>query len=370
MSVATITPPRSILITMATRYGMEPQAFEATVRATCMPAGNNQQPPTREEFAAFLLVANEHDLNPLTKEIFAYPKRGGGIQPIVSVDGWIKKVNQHPQFDGMEFREDLDDQKKLFSCTCTIWRKDRSRPTIVTEYLSECVRQTEPWKMANRMLRHKALIQCARVAFGFAGIMDPDEAEKIIDISPGAQQAVARPQRSDFVDNTAPSYPTLTIIDEHGEIAGEWPAPRAIAMLGGLMRGKSDDVIVAVFEHNEDALAQMAASNISIGELEDLYQSAIKAKDQATHAQATDAGKPDDFWRQPSLTIDPKPLGWKGWLDTMKARIEEACDISSLASLDHDNEANLAALNAKSLKMADELRDAFAKRQAAIMLAP
>jgi hypothetical protein len=27
--------------------------------------------------------------------------------------------------------------------------------------------------------RHKAMIQCARYAFGFAGIVDPDEAERI-----------------------------------------------------------------------------------------------------------------------------------------------------------------------------------------------
>lgn len=31
------------------------------------------------------------------------------------------------------------------------------------------------------MLRHKALIQCARVAFGFSGIYDEDEARRIDD---------------------------------------------------------------------------------------------------------------------------------------------------------------------------------------------
>jgi hypothetical protein len=36
------------------------------------------------------------------------------------------------------------------------------------------------------MLRHKAMIQCARLAFGFAGIFDQDEAERIVerDITP------------------------------------------------------------------------------------------------------------------------------------------------------------------------------------------
>ena len=36
------------------------------------------------------------------------------------------------------------------------------------------------------MLRHKAMIQCARLAFGYAGIYDQDEAERIVekDITP------------------------------------------------------------------------------------------------------------------------------------------------------------------------------------------
>ena len=59
-------------------------------------------------------------------------------------------------------------------------RKDRSHPTIVTEYLAECKMTTEPWKKyPKRMLRHKAFIQCARMAFGFSGIYDEDEAHRI-----------------------------------------------------------------------------------------------------------------------------------------------------------------------------------------------
>ena len=33
------------------------------------------------------------------------------------------------------------------------------------------------------MLRHKAMIQCARLAFGFGGIFDQDEADRIIERS-------------------------------------------------------------------------------------------------------------------------------------------------------------------------------------------
>lgn len=171
--------PRSVLVAMSNRYGMEPQAFEATLRATVV-----QGQVSREQFAAFLLVAKEYGLNPLTKEIYAFPSRGG-IQPIVSVDGWANLINSQPACDGFEFVDNLDDQGNLISITCRIFRKDRSHPVEATEYIAECARNTDTWKQwPRRMLRHKALIQAARYAFGFSGIADPDEGERIRDVTP------------------------------------------------------------------------------------------------------------------------------------------------------------------------------------------
>ncbi|KAF1011203.1 MAG: hypothetical protein GAK29_04983 [Acinetobacter bereziniae] len=90
------------------------------------------------------------------------------------MDGRI--INDNPLCNAIQFEQ--DDQ----SCTCKIYRKDREHPTVVTEYLSECQGTSEPWKKyPKRMLRHKALIQCARVAFGFSGIYDEDEAKRIDD---------------------------------------------------------------------------------------------------------------------------------------------------------------------------------------------
>ena len=177
MTIATREPPkRSVLLAMASRFGMEAAAFEATVRATCGCAG-----ATREEFAAFLLVANEYGLNPVTREIYAFPKKGGGIQPIVGVDGWMRMANAHPEFDGLEVDFQQDEAGKLLSATARVHRKDRSHPVVVTEYLAECYRNTDPWKMPHRMLRHKAAIQGIRYAFGFAGIMEPNEAEGMVE---------------------------------------------------------------------------------------------------------------------------------------------------------------------------------------------
>jgi len=82
--------------------------------------------------------------------------------------------------------------------TCIIHRKDRDNTTEVTEYMSECNRGSDPWKKyPARMLRHKAVIQAARYAFGFSGIIEPDEAERfedagVIDTAPVAQQTYSQ----------------------------------------------------------------------------------------------------------------------------------------------------------------------------------
>lgn len=180
--------PVGVFASMASRFDMDPAAFERTLMATLVPQGTS-----REMVAAFLLVAKQYDLNPFTKEIFAFPARGG-IQPVVSVDGWMKLVNSHPDFDGMEFADSLGATGELLAITCRMFRKGRGHPVEVTEYMSECRRNTETWKQwPARMLRHKATIQCARYAFGFAGIMEPDEAERMVTV-----EAVA-------VDNIPPA---------------------------------------------------------------------------------------------------------------------------------------------------------------------
>lgn len=168
-----------LLEQMAARYGLAPDIYERTVAAVAMPQKSGKPDCTREELISCLVVANEHNLNPLTKEIYFMRTRAGMIQPIVSVDGWVKKLNEHPQFDGLEFEDDFDDKGNIRSVTCIIHRKDRSKPIRITEYLDECQQDSGPWKKTKkRMLRHRALTQGARYAVGFAGVMDRDEFEQ------------------------------------------------------------------------------------------------------------------------------------------------------------------------------------------------
>lgn len=161
----------SALKSIAQRLQISEKQLVATLKSTVFAACRND-----DEFAALIVVSNEYQLNPLLKEIYAFPQKGGGIVPMVSIDGWIKLMNSHPQFDGIEFEVLPDANGKLLAIEATIWRKDRARPVKVTEYLEECKRNTDPWnKSPARMLRHRALIQCARVAFGFSGITEPED---------------------------------------------------------------------------------------------------------------------------------------------------------------------------------------------------
>jgi phage recombination protein Bet len=165
---------QSALVVMARQLSVEPQKLLQTLKDTVFKGASDS------ELLTLVVVSNTYGLNPLLKEIYAFPAKGGGIVPVVSIDGWISMVNRQPQLDGLEFEFDSDANGKPISCTCVIYIKDRSHPVRVTEFYEECFRATEPWRqMPRRMLRHKALKEAGRVAFGFSGVTDEDEARDI-----------------------------------------------------------------------------------------------------------------------------------------------------------------------------------------------
>lgn len=157
----------SAMNVLAARLECDPNELAETLKKTVFKNASDA------EYQALVIISNSYELNPILKELYAFPAKGGGIVPVVSIDGWLKIINRQPNFDGMTVEISEDGS----SATCSIHVKGRAHPTIVTEYLSECARATEPWKtMPKRMLRHKAIIQGGRVAFGLGGIQDEDEA--------------------------------------------------------------------------------------------------------------------------------------------------------------------------------------------------
>ena len=212
-AVPAVTPIKraSLVEKFAARYSIESEKLLPILKATAFKVKEGEV--SNEQMAALLVVADQYGLNPFTREIFAFPDKQNGIVPVVSVDGWTRIINEHSQMNGVEFRYSEStiapgDSRcpglKVIGhewIECVISRKDREKPIVVREYLEEVYREPFTFRDGNkkesawqthtkRFHRHKALIQCGRLAFGFAGIYDQDEAERIIehDVTPAAPE--------------------------------------------------------------------------------------------------------------------------------------------------------------------------------------
>ena len=167
---------KNALDKLAARLDLSPKTLSDTLRATAFSLCKDEA-----QFVAAVVVANTYGLNPILREMTAFPGKSGGVVPVVMVDGWIKLVNRQENFNGVELIENEDDKGELVSVTAKFYLKNTDHPVVVTEYLKECFDPSkEPWKRwPRRMLRHKAYIQGARVAFGFSGLYDEDEKDRI-----------------------------------------------------------------------------------------------------------------------------------------------------------------------------------------------
>jgi hypothetical protein len=119
---------------------------------------------------SFLHLIKKYQLDPLADELSILKNPDGSHHVFITVDGWYKIMNQHAQFAGMSLREsnEISHDKPLWM-ECTIYRNDRILPIVVKEYLSEVITDQVSWQeMPLRMLRHRVIQQCARLAFGIS----------------------------------------------------------------------------------------------------------------------------------------------------------------------------------------------------------
>lgn len=229
------TAKNSVMVRMAERFGVDAGKLHSTLKATAF-----RGEVSNEQFMALMIVADQYGLNPLTKELYAFPDKNNGIVPVVGIDGWARIVNEHPQYDGLEFVDGPANKDGVPEwIECVIYRKDREHPTRVREYFAECRRPTAPWgSHPRRMLRHKSLIQAARLAFGFVGIYDQDEAERIVEgtatiVPASGGEAISKINAEISGGNVIDGAPAT-------DLAGEIPPP-TFAYVADLI-GKSSDV--------------------------------------------------------------------------------------------------------------------------------
>lgn len=171
--MAITTPTRNALSALTEQLGMTDFCELASIlKQTIMPKASDA------ELGAFSLVCSTYRLNPLTREVYAFPTKSGGIMPMIGIDGWLKIAHQHPDYAGMAWTDGAEDNDRW--CECTVWLKSTpEHPVTVREYLSECRQNTPVWaQRPKRMLRHRATIQAIRYALGISGVSDADDYEE------------------------------------------------------------------------------------------------------------------------------------------------------------------------------------------------
>ena len=158
--VKQVSPMARALKCAAQTVGMTP---------ACLTTWLSQYPQLGEatQETCLRLIA-EYRLNPRADEIDLVQFEEGRWQVFITVNGWSKLINAHPAFCGIEFSEasELEEGVPLWM-GCAIYRTDRVKPIEVKEYFSEMKTEHAAWQqMPRRMLRHRAMQQCARLAFG------------------------------------------------------------------------------------------------------------------------------------------------------------------------------------------------------------
>jgi hypothetical protein len=117
-----------------------------------------------------LRLANKYHLDPLSDEITLLKGQDQGYQPFITIDGWSKLINHHPQYAGISLRDSTELIGGVPSwMECTIYRNDRILPIVIKEYFEEVKTNHPSWQqMPRRMLRHRVIQQCARLAFNIS----------------------------------------------------------------------------------------------------------------------------------------------------------------------------------------------------------
>ncbi len=119
-----------------------------------------------------LRMATKYQLDPLSDEIGVIETHEG-YQAFITIDGWVKLINGHEHYAGMSLREapieNPSEKEAPAWMECTIYRHDRILPIVVKEYLDEVKTDHHSWQqMPRRMLRHRVIQQCARLALGIS----------------------------------------------------------------------------------------------------------------------------------------------------------------------------------------------------------
>lgn len=127
---------------------------------------------TDAQFRMFVEICKSTGLNPLLKEIWFVP----GVGIMAARDGYLRVANEHPMFDGMETRVERNDQGVPIKAVCTVWRKDRSHPTVCEAFYDEYKKESSVWKTyKSAMIGKVAEVLTLKRSFSINGVVTEEE---------------------------------------------------------------------------------------------------------------------------------------------------------------------------------------------------
>jgi phage recombination protein Bet len=130
----------------------------------------------------FLQVCRRTGLDPFLKEVWYVAEKN---LIMAGRDGYLRIANEHPAFDGIETRVERDKQGLPVKAVCTVWRKDRSHPTIAEAYYNEYVKLSPVWKQyPSAMIGKVAEVLALKRSFAINGVVTEEEI--------GSEEPIAR----------------------------------------------------------------------------------------------------------------------------------------------------------------------------------
>ena len=151
----------ALITEVANMLGITPQELNYWAKETKAP---------EEVLRSILRAALRFKLNPLLGQIDWEGNLDGSYEVYITIDGWIAMIHREPSFKGLAFDQSSDTEQGIpVWMECSIYHSGFAHPITVREYYAELKTNHPMWlQMPRRMLRHKTLQQCARLAFGIS----------------------------------------------------------------------------------------------------------------------------------------------------------------------------------------------------------
>lgn len=164
---------------------------------------------TDQEVLFFLELCKSRHLNPLQNDAYIIKFGSQPANIIVGKDVFVKRADQHPQFEGMRAGILVERNNEMIEIEgtaklkkdiivggwCEVYRKDRKMPIKSTVAFEEYSKGQATWKqMPGVMIRKCAMVSALREAFptDFQGMYDSAEIQSVPDKLPQKEVVIGK----------------------------------------------------------------------------------------------------------------------------------------------------------------------------------